>query len=451
MNKEVFMFDKIIENSKNDMIQTVCELIKFPSVSTQTNDASMPFGEACKNALDYTLRLAEKLGFRTKNLDGYCGYIEFGEGEELVGIIGHLDVVPAKLEDGWSSPPFEPQIRENKLYGRGSIDDKGPVVASLYAMKAILDSGKKLNKRVRFILGLNEEKDWNCIHYYKQIGEETPTIGFSPDADFPCIYAEKGILSVRLTHPFSISNQEILNIDCNHNALNVVPKYCSITLKDKTSNDVQKLEFTGTPAHAAHPDLGDNAITKLVEFLNANLDKNLLENEFTFLQKLYELDLFNIHSPKFFSDAKIEDESGILTSNVGFLGYENNTLEIGFNLRVPVTTPLSEIKAKFETLAQIFPDIGIKFTSEQAPLYVPKDSYLVQTLTRIFNEKTNQNLEPIAIGGGTFARAFPNMVAFGANMPNQKDMCHQVDEFIDIDTLLLSSKIYANAIYELAK
>ncbi len=451
MNKEVFMFDKVIENLKDDMLQTVSELIEFPSVSTQTNDAGMPFGEACKNALDYTLSLAEKLGFRTKNLDGYCGYIEFGEGEEMVGIVGHLDVVPAKLEDGWSSPPFEAQIRENKIYGRGSIDDKGPVVASLYAMKAILDSGEKLNKRVRLILGLNEEEDWKCIHYYKKIGEETPSIGFSPDADFPCIYAEKGMLSIRLTHPFSIPNQEILDIDCNHNALNVVPKYCSITLKDKTSGDVQKFEFTGTAAHAAHPDLGENAITKLVEFLNANLDKNLLENEYTFLRKLYELDLFNIHSPKFFSDTKIEDESGILTSNVGFIDYKNNRLEIGFNLRVPVTTLLEEIKTKFETLAEIFPDIEIKFTSEQAPLYVPKDGYLVQTLTKIFNEKTHQNLKPIAIGGGTFARAFPNMVAFGANMPNQKDMCHQVDEFMDIDALILSSKIYAEAIYELAK
>ncbi len=445
------MFDKIIENSKNDIIQTLCKLIPFQSISTETNDSAIPFGKECKKALDYILNLAKKLGFQTKNLDGYCGYIEFGEGKEMIGLIGHLDVVPAKSEDGWSLPPFEATIRENKIYGRGSIDDKGPVVATLYAMKAILDSGKKLNKRDRLILGLNEEKDWKCIHYYKKIGEETPTIGFSPDADFPCIYAEKGMLSVRFTHPFSIENQEILNINCNQNALNVVPKYCSITLKNKTSGDVQKLAFTGTAAHAAHPDLGDNAITKLVKYLNENLTNNSLDNEFTFLKQLSALDLFNIYSPKFFSDEKIKDESGILTSNVGFIGYENNLLEIGFNLRIPVTTPLEEIKAKFQTLTQTFPNLHIDFTLEKAPLHVPKDSYLVQTLTNIFNQKTHQNLEPIAIGGGTFARAFPNMVAFGANMPNQKDMCHQVDEFIDIDTLILSSKIYAEAIYELAK
>ena len=237
------MFDQILEKQKDAMIHSVCELIRFKSVSVEMENPQMPFGEECKNALEYTLNLAKNLGFRTQNLDGYCGYIEFGEGEEIVGIIGHLDVVPAELEDDWTTPPFEPDIRENKIYGRGAIDDKGPVIASLYAMKAVLDSGKKLNKRIRLILGLNEEKAWKCIHHYKEIGEEAPTIGFSPDADFPCIYAEKGILSVRLRHPFAIKNKEIVSIDCNNNALNVVPKYCSITLKDTISQKVEKLEF----------------------------------------------------------------------------------------------------------------------------------------------------------------------------------------------------------------
>lgn len=443
------MFDEIIENQKKDIIDSAYDLIRFKSVSVETQNPEMPFGEECKKALDYTLNLAKKLGFRTKNLDGYCGYIEFGEGKEMVGMLGHLDVVPAEIEDGWTTNPFEATIRENKLYGRGSIDDKGPVIASLYAMKTVLDSGVKLNKRVRLILGLNEEKAWNCINHYKEIGEEAPTIGFSPDADFPCIYAEKGILSIRLRHPFAIKNEEILNIDCKNNALNVVPKYCSITLKNNESGAISKLEFHGTSAHAAHPDLGDNAITKLVKDLNSKLDKNCTENEFTFLSQLYELGLFDITTPKFLSDTPIQDESGVLTSNVGFLGFENHILEIDLNLRVPVNTSLAEIKEKYRKLTDIFPDLEVTFPAEQAPLYVPKDSQLVKTLTNIFHQKTGLNSDAIAIGGGTYARAFPNCVAFGANMPGQKDMCHQVDEFIDLDTLLLSTKIYAEAIYAL--
>lgn len=458
------MFDEIIENEKDNIIHSACELIKFKSISIETGNPAMPFGEECKNVLQYTLNLAKSFGFRTKNIDDYCGYVEFGEGKEMVGIIGHLDVVPAEMADGWKTEPFSPNIRDQKIYGRGAIDDKGPVIASLYAMKVILDSGKKINKRVRLILGLNEEKSWKCIEHYKQMAEETPTISFSPDADFPCIYAEKGILSIQLRHPFSIPNMTILAVDCHQNALNVVPKYCSITLQYNSTNNRISFENTdkitietldsntikitahGVSAHAAHPDLGDNAITTLIQYLS----KYLSQTASNLFEKLNELGILEITSPKFLSECTIEDESGILTSNVGYLGFENHELQIGLNLRVPINAPLTEIKAKYVALTQILPDLQVKFIAEQAPLYVSKDSYLVQTLTQIFHQKTGLKADPIAIGGGTYARAFPNCVAFGANMPGNMDMCHQVDEFIEIDNLILSTKIYAEAIYALA-
>ena len=179
------MLDDYIKNTKEEMIQKLQELIQIPSVYAESKNPLMPFGENANKALEYMLNLGNKLGFRTKNIDGYCGYIEFGEGEEMLGIIGHLDVVPSG--DNWTYPPFSATIFDNKIYGRGAIDDKGPVIASLYAMKYVLDNCK-VNKRVRLILGLNEENDWKCINYYKAY-EESPTIGFSPDADFPCIYA----------------------------------------------------------------------------------------------------------------------------------------------------------------------------------------------------------------------------------------------------------------------
>jgi len=376
------MFEKEIDLLKENIITSTCELIKIPSVLSDSSNPSMPFGQNCNKALEYMLDLGNRLGFRTKNIDGYCGYIEFGEVNELVGIIGHLDVVPEG--ENWTYPPFSATISDNNIYGRGAIDDKGPVMASLYAMKVVMDTCN-ITKRVRLILGLNEENDWKCIEYYKKY-EETPSFGFSPDADFPCIYAEKGILSVRITHPFSIKNMEILNIDCNNNALNVVPKYCSITLKNTLSGNIEKLEFNGVPAHAAHPDLGDNAITKLIEHLISNLDQSLTDPQFTFLTKMKELGFFNINNPN------IKDESGILTSNIGYLGYENNNLQLGFNLRIPVNTSLDEIKSNFEKLKNTFPDINIKFTSENKPLYIPKDSNLVTTLTDIFNKKTNREL-----------------------------------------------------------
>ena len=289
------MLEKYIEKHKQEIISKTQELIQIPSVYQKSNNPNQPFGESINKALEYMLDLGKSLGFRTKNIDGYCGYIEFGEGDELVGIIGHLDVVPEG--EGWSYPPFSGTIFDNKIYGRGSIDDKGPVIASLYAMKAVMDNCD-INKRVRLILGLNEERDWKCINYYKK-HEETPTIGFSPDADFPCIYAEKAILTGYLTQDYSSflrKDIKIKEINSYQNAINVVPKICSVTLQinkskilmcefiERLRNTISKFDFEidiyklndeeikltshGIQAHAAHPDLGSNSISKLIILLD---------------------------------------------------------------------------------------------------------------------------------------------------------------------------------------
>lgn len=446
-----------IDSKKYEIIEEIKNIVSFKSISEEGGPEGMPFGEECKKALDYVLNLGEKLGFRTKNLNGYCGYIEFGEGEEMVGIIGHLDVVPANIEDGWTSSPFEAEVRDNKLYGRGTIDDKGPVIASLYAMKAVMEKSN-VNKRVRLILGLNEEKNWQCINYYKQ-NEEIPTIGFSPDADFPCIYAEKGIITIKLEHDFNIDGAEILEISCGGNAINVVPKYCMIRLKlnnpedinkyqnrdgvyiEKISKDTIKLVATGVASHAAHPTLGENAIIKLLNYFNDNKYINELKNS----------GFFELESPKCFGDFETVDESGVLTSNIGIAKYENGKLKLYTNLRVPVETNFDKIKNYCEELKTKIPGLEYGMDHAQNKLYVEKDSYLIKTLTKIFNNETGLNAEPIAIGGGTYARAFKNCVSFGMTMPGDEDMCHKVDEFIDIDKLVLGCKIYAIAIEELAK
>lgn len=465
------MFDEIIDNYKDQLIDTLKTTISYPSVSDETStDPNMPFGKACSDVLDYVLKLGESFGFRSKNIDGYCGYLEFGEGEELVGIIGHLDVVPADTNDGWTTPPFEASIRDGKLFGRGSIDDKGPVIASLYAMKVIHDNCK-INKRVRLILGLNEEKSWKCINHYKEV-EEWPTIGFSPDANFPAIYAEKGIISIELQNKFLINGFDILDINCNNNAINVVPKYASITLKsnfeassffnrlitnnkDNNSlkinliNDSQiKIEAFGVASHAAHPEMGVNAIKILSKFIIDNFELNSC-----YLKYLYDHDFFNEISPKFITENTLEDESGVLTSNVAVIDYDktSNNLIFKINLRVPVNTKLDFIVSRYESLKENFKDLKVLNYGHQEPLYVEKDSYLVKTLVDIFNKKTGLNANPVAIGGGTYARAFKNVISYGANFPEDKDMCHQVDEYCYVDKLITSSKIYAEAIYELAK
>lgn len=296
------MFDKEIDILKDEIISTTCKLIKIPSVLSPSVNSKMPFGENCNKALEFILDLGKHLGFRCKNIDGYCGYIEFGEGNDLIGIIGHLDVVPEG--ENWTYPPFSATIANGNIYGRGAIDDKGPVIASLYAMKVIMDTCK-INKRVRLILGLNEENDWKCIEHYKK-HEEIPSFGFSPDADFPCIYAEKGLLNVYLSAPYNTNDKiKIVSIDCNHNAINVVPKYCKIvlsvdntlsmnecicTLETLVKNNNFNISITkddntivvssyGISAHAAHPDLGKNAISQLLITLHEFFEMYSINNE----------------------------------------------------------------------------------------------------------------------------------------------------------------------------
>ncbi len=371
--------------------------------------------------------------------------------------------------------PHLRQILENgRIFGRGAIDDKGPVISSLYAMKAVKDNFK-LNSRIRLILGVNEEKDWKCIKHYKET-EELPTVGFSPDADFPCIHAEKGILTLYIKEDYSkYSNLpiKITDINCKNNAINVVPKYCSVRLDlnpdeidladafNFISDTIRNLNFDfsyttnentvyitsrGVQAHAAHPALGKNAISQMLILLNRlykhfNLELNILD----FFEKHIGTE-FNGKS----LNIDIEDESGNLTLNVGHFKFYENNLQIGLNLRIPVNTSITDIANKISKTCSNY-NLETLIAGKQEPLYVPKDNFLVTTLTNIFNKANNSNFEPVAIGGGTYARAFKNCVSFGANFPGDTDMCHQANEFVEIDKLILACKIYAEAIYELGK
>ncbi len=465
------MISKFLEENNKNIINNICDLIKIPSVSDEsTATENMPFGKNCSDALNYVLNLANFMGFRTKNIDGYCGYIEFGEGIELLGIIGHLDVVPGG--DGWTKcTPFNPIIENNKLYGRGAIDDKGPVIAALYAMKYVMET-MNVHKRVRLILGLNEESSWKCIEYYKS-HEELPTLGFSPDADFPCIYAEKGFLNAFIESTYYSSECIILKSLICDNAINIVPKYAEASIEIKEMNmDILvstineliiqnnfhielenidehslKIKSYGVAAHSAHPELGVNALSRLIILLNKIFCCYGIEIPiFKFIDEKintsYNGELLN---------ANCTDESGILTLNVSNLSFVNNTISIGLNLRIPATIYSAIIKQKLNDAILEYTDITINFTDEKESLYISKNDPLVTTLCEIFNEVTGQNAEPITIGGTTYAKAFKNVVSFGCNMPGKIDLCHQADEYIDLQDLFTSIEIFIKAIKKLSE
>ncbi len=455
-----------IDKIKDEIITSTCEIINIPSVFNDSDNSNTPFGKYTVDALEYILNLGKSFGFRSQNIDNKCGYIEFGKGEKLVGIIGHLDVVPA--DDTWTFEPFNATVSDNKIYGRGAIDDKGPTIAALYAMKAVHDN-YQLDKRVRLILGLNEENNWKCIERYKET-EELPTVSFSPDANFPCIYAEKTIESLYLKQAYiKNSSLYIENISTNHNAINVVPKFCEITIgfSIHEMNDIKstiynilhqyqynididvidsthiKLISKGISSHAAHPELGDNAISKLIIVVND------LFNYYNIHLEILDYFVKYIGDDYLGKNLKIDfkDESGILTLNTAQFSLENNFLTIGFNLRIPVTIDYNVIEESFKEYAT--KNLKVEVARIQEPLYIEKSNDLVQKLCTIFNDYNHSNFLPEAIGGGTYARAFNNCISFGPQMPGDKDMCHQADEYISIDNLLFCTKVYAEAILRL--
>lgn len=458
------MFKEYIDSQKENLIKDLGEMIEIPSKLEGYDNPEYPFGKNINEALNEFLELGEKLGFKTKNIDKHCGYIEFGEGEELVGIVGHLDVVPEG--EGWKHEPYKLTIEDGKIYGRGTIDDKGPMIASLYAMKAVKENSK-INKRVRLIIGLNEENDWRCINYYKK-HEEMPTVGFSPDADFPCIYSEKALLTVYTEEDYNEDPIiKIKTIDCKNNRINVVPKYCGVKLEvcDKISEDLKKMLITkieddisftrinnefyietrGIQAHAAHPELGVNAISKMVILLKEIFDQFGVEN--TTMETL-ATKIGKETNGESLGIKHENKELGDLTLNLAKLELEDGKIKAGMNLRIPGDVNLEEIKEKITKQLQ---EIKPYYKGQKESLYIPKENELVQKLCKIYNEYTGQNEEPLAIGGATFARAFKNCVSFGAMRPGEPDMCHQVDEYIEMQNLIDACNMYAIAIYELAK
>ncbi len=458
------IFNEAIDKMEEDIIKSLKEILSYPSVESEA-DGNMPFGKDVYECLEYTLNLAKDLGFKTKNIDNYAGYAEIGEGEEMVGILGHLDVVPAG--DNWSYDPFKGTLVDGKLYGRGSTDDKGPMIAALYAVKAIVDSGMGINKRIRLIFGCNEETTWKGIKYYAE-KEEHPTIGFTPDASFPVIHGEKGILVFELKKEFEDllddGGIEIISIK-GGNAPNMVPDYCEAKIvetypiddiinaymKDfnakielEREDGITTLKAYGVSAHGARPETGVNAISHMMNLLNV-LDIQIgdLSNFIRFYANFIGLD----HTGKGLN-LNFKDDYGALTFNVGMIDFSKERGRLIINIRYPISETLKHVE---ETIKDNIFNYEYINHDHMKPIYFEKDHPLVKTLMDVYKEHTGDDIEPVTIGGGTYARAMDNIVAFGAAFPTDEELAHQKDEFIRISSLMKATKIYASAIYKLAQ
>ncbi len=421
----------------NEAVDFAQKLIQINTVESEASD-SAPFGEGNAQALAFSLDTMQKMGFKTSNLENYCGYGEIGSGE-LFGILCHLDVVP--VSDTWSVPPFGGEIKDGMLYGRGALDDKGPYSAALFAVKKLLDEGFTPAKRIRFILGCNEESGWKCMDRYSET-EEMPAMGISPDAGFPVINCEKGILHLAITADMP---EGLFDLQAGTRT-NVIPDLATATVAENklvqslakmgglsTSVENGKLTLTahGKSAHASTPEEGVNALVLLMGALGlSNATYNRLYAGFC----NYDgsgLDL-----------AVSDNKSGALTINLTTATIKNNKIEFTVDIRHPISITYRDI---LEKLKHEFSDWTITVDHIQSPLYVAPDHPLVATLLDAYNSVMGTNEKPIAIGGGTYARALPLGVAFGPVFPHTKSTIHQDDECVALSDFYKSIDIYYTA------
>lgn len=461
-----------IEAHKEEMIQDIFTLCRINSEKMPYEEGK-PYGKGPAMALDAAMAMAEGYGFSVTNYDYFVGTADLNDKEKHLDILAHLDVVPAG--EGWEvTQPFDPILKDGRLYGRGTADDKGPAVAALYAFRAVKELGIPLSKNARLILGTDEECGSSDIDHYYKVEKEAP-MTFSPDAAFPVTNVEKGRLDGHFTANFTPSEAlpRLVSFDAGIK-VNVVPgKAYAVTegldreVMDQVAAEVEKeigvhfdlesedtaagvcqvkVTAVGTGSHAAHPYDGNNALTGLLTYLT-RLDFVPCQ-QMEVLKNLLTLIPHGDVNGKNLGVAMEDEISGELTLAFSILHVTADQLEGSFDSRCPICSNednvLKVVKAKMA-------EIGIDMDSEhmKEPHHVDGNSHFVQTLLKVYEEYSGRKGECQSMGGGTYVHNLKNGVAFGAALPETDNRMHGADEFAVLDELLLSAKIFAQVIVDL--
>lgn len=462
------ILNELLDKWQQDIIKDIQTLVAIPSVESDPVPGG-PFGPALKDAVNWMVKRAEELGFLPINDAGYAVQVPYGSGGEPIGVLTHLDVVPAGND--WTYPPFAAEIHDGRIYGRGTSDNKGPAVATLYALRAIKESGLYLSKPIHLIFGTDEESGWlDLDHYFKHY--PLPQTGFSPDAGFPIIHAEKGHLVFAIDADGNGQNAAVIERFSGGERANVVPDRalarvvitngdCTQAMAmlkaaaaeararfdiEVTGGNIIEIKAKGVGAHASVPDEGVNAVAEVARVLS------VLE------LPAWQAAVVGVIAHRIrdqYDGAGIgvdlcDEVSGKLTLSLGIMDMDGTHAHVVCDIRYPVSLEGKDVFGRIEkSLAGS--GVTLKKMSDSEPHFVPKDSELVKALAKVYEEATGQPGEAYAIGGGTYARILPQGVAFGAGFPGEEELAHQANEYIAIDSLVKATKIFAQAMYELAK
>jgi succinyl-diaminopimelate desuccinylase len=448
-----------MEKHEKEFVEDICELVRIPSISLKSQDPEAPFGIACREALDASLRLGERMGFVSHNHENYCGSLTWqGKSDSEIGFFGHTDVVPAG--EGWTYDPFAPVVKDGMIIGRGASDNKGSFMAALYALRYLKETGYEPRHTMRFFLGCNEEKGMEDVIYYAQTYKE-PVFSIVPDVKFPVCNGEKGVLEIQAE---CRRNSEVLVEFTSGVMSNAVPAYAKAVLK-LTKEEAEALkkagaevkpendagwyiaEATGIPAHAAFPEGSVSAEVKLAGILlrSGVLDDNakvFMEAVCTFFSDYYGKGL----------GIDFEDEiSGKLTHVGGIAVYKDGIFHQDVNIRYNITADYDQMIANIRSA---FAEYGFEMIQihDSKPCYTSADDVVVKKLVEIANRELNMDLKAYVMGGGTYARKLNHAVGFGPGIPAEKRFgterggAHQADEYAEIQHLKQAFLIYVEAI-----
>lgn len=452
MNSEnIFSY---IESMRTDMVNTLGNLISFPSFS-QIPSEGAPFGKPARECLDKALEICSRFGLKTKNIDGYAGIARLGDNNPILGILAHLDVVPAG--DGWTHKPYLATLEDGVLYGRGAMDDKGPAVSVMYALKALKDLNVPLKNGVELIMGTDEECGSKDIAYLKT-KEKLPKWVFTPDASYPLINIEKGRVEAkfcadapsnvlvelhggRTINAIPASAWAVVNVSTDE-AENAIKKTaCSVKFRFSECGGAIKIEAEGLSAHASTPNIGNNALTALVKLLSLiSLD----EPAASLISGLTKIFPYGETDGKSAGIKASDDVSGSLTLAFSILDLKDGELSGAMDVRFPVC---ESVKSIDEKLGASFEKIGFKpHIVGVEPHCVPSDSPFIKELLGAYQAVTGIKGGPMAIGGGTYVHNIPGGVAFGCEIEGEDNRIHGADEFIRVDALVENAKVFAEAI-----
>ncbi len=456
--------DRMAEACRDSLVRDIRDLVRIRSIKGSSLPG-MPYGEGPAAALDRMLEKCAEMGFRTGNLDRYAGYADYGEGPYTMAVLTHLDTVP--VGDGWTRDPFGGEFEDGKVYGRGSYDDKGPAAAVLHALSIVRDLGFAPKGKIRLIFGTDEESGMqDMVHYLSR--EPEPDMAFSPDARFPVISGEKGILDLGIDFP--VPPDPVLVRIQGGTGEKKVPESADAFLKlgarerrilgeayesfpdadrvrIETGSDPVIVYTSGRAAPASMPGSGENAVSVLMDFLGT-LDFWMPETA-SFIQsynRIFGYDTTGSSCGCGFRDAL----GSALTLNVARLSAEPGSCgRMAVQIRYPVQSDGEQVVRAVRSACS-GAGWSVRTDRHMPPLYHPDSSPLVSTLLALYRLETgDKDAQPVWISGGTYARTLRNAVAFGSLFPGMPQLAHEADEFVNINNLIRALRLYAKAMLEL--